>query len=244
MQAMSGSDLLRVFSAGVRDMLTDVLDKKGSVSASVDAAFGFLDGITEANNVKTASKFACRSGCSFCCYAKVSVTPVEVLRIANYLKETLSADEYKAVYARLVELDNVSRGLDVDARWKLRRPCALLTEDGMCSVYSVRPLACRSMHSFDASKCEADLYGEQPVGIKLDLEYAFAYTSFEHILAEALHARGITSRVELTAALRLAMESANAEQRWTGGKLTFQAAATDVEADIESSNMRLDKALQ
>lgn len=241
---MSGSDLLRVFSTGVRDMLAGVLDKKDGLSAHVDAAFDMLDGITKANNVETASKFACRSGCSFCCYAKVTVTPVEVLRIASYLKETLSVDEYKAVYARLVELDNVSRGLDIDARWKLRRPCALLTEDGTCSVYAVRPLACRSMHSFDASKCEADLYGEKPVSIERHIGYAFAYDCFDFALAEALDARDIPSRLELTAALRMAMESANAEQRWTSGKLTFQAAATDAEADMESGKMRLEKALQ
>lgn len=53
-------------------------------------------------------------------------------------------------------------------RFRARVPCALLGDDGACSVYAARPLACRAASSLDAGACaraldRGDASGELPI---------------------------------------------------------------------------------
>jgi Fe-S-cluster containining protein len=49
--------------------------------------------------------------------------------------------------------------LSDEERWAARIPCALLDEDGRCSVYAVRPLRCRAFHSVSQGDCRAAFEG-------------------------------------------------------------------------------------
>ena len=71
--------------------------------------------------------------------------PLEVLRIADHLLRTASPDDLAEVRRRLGErLPPLGD-----------RPCGLLTAEGHCAVYSIRPMTCRGFHSFSKSACQA-----------------------------------------------------------------------------------------
>lgn len=83
---------------------------------------------------------ACKKGCSSCCHMNVSVTKSEADRIARTLG-TSAAILDTAPHHDPGEFAGV--------------PCPFLDEQGACSVYADRPLACRKHSSFfvDENPC-------------------------------------------------------------------------------------------
>jgi Putative zinc- or iron-chelating domain len=96
------------------------------------------------------TEHACASGCFFCCFLWTEALPLEVLRIAFHLQRTASPDDLAEVRRRLRE--RVASPLG-------DRPCGLLTAEGRCSVYAIRPMTCRGFHSFSRSACQASCEG-------------------------------------------------------------------------------------
>src|SRR5262249_6429294 len=94
---------------------------------------------------------ACAAGCAWCCYKRVGTAFPEVLRIVEFLKQTLSAAELDEVRERVVRLDEQRRHMN-DAWTAARLPCSLLV-NARCSVYPARPLTCRGYNSSDARRC-------------------------------------------------------------------------------------------
>ena len=96
------------------------------------------------------TEHACAPGCSFCCFLWVDAMPLEVIRIADYLQRTASPDDLAEVRRRLRERLSAPLG---------DRPCGLLTAEGHCAVYAIRPMTCRGFHSFSKSACQASFEG-------------------------------------------------------------------------------------
>lgn len=90
--------------------------------------------------------FQCGVGCSHCCFDNPhGVGTVEIHRIIP----RLCAEQKKQIEAYFHEWSQLSQQhthLRQQAWKKQGRPCPLLKE-GKCSVYDVRPLACRSFFS-------------------------------------------------------------------------------------------------
>lgn len=101
--------------------------------------------------VEATGACACKVGCSHCCYISVSVSQAEADAIADFtgrkrqarpegaqtLLEHLKESEEKGVSERRRRVDDDMAG----------RPCPFLGDDERCSVYEVRPLACRLHYS-------------------------------------------------------------------------------------------------
>jgi hypothetical protein len=99
--------------------------------------------------------FACRAGCAWCCHVLVVVSVAEVARIVRHLQATLDEASYTALHERCVALAAERHAMSA-ARWnRARHACPLLIQD-QCSVYPVRPFACRGMNSLDASACQRE----------------------------------------------------------------------------------------
>jgi hypothetical protein len=99
---------------------------------------------------------ACKAGCDHCCHQIVGVSAPEALAIFDHLQKTRSAAELERVRAHVERLYERSRGLPSAGRISPEHPCAFL-DGGRCTIYEVRPLACRSVHSLDAADCERRL---------------------------------------------------------------------------------------
>jgi Fe-S-cluster containining protein len=98
---------------------------------------------------------ACRAGCWFCCTIPVAVTVFEAVMLKSALL-ALPEAEQQGVHERLKAHMDAQEQAFADAeeqRISFRRRCPLLNEQGQCSVYAGRPLACRSLLSLDAERC-------------------------------------------------------------------------------------------
>jgi Fe-S-cluster containining protein len=103
-----------------------------------------------------AGTVACKAGCDHCCYQSVGVTTPEVLAIFDHLSRTLSDDALERFAARVAAARARTRGLSSGERFSPDLPCVFL-EAGRCTIYDIRPLACRGMNALDAGACEKRL---------------------------------------------------------------------------------------
>jgi Fe-S-cluster containining protein len=86
---------------------------------------------------RQSSALACARGCSACCEAFLTVSPVEAEALRKAIAGLGEAAQ-KAVAARgLRELAREQRG-EAGAR------CAMLEPNGSCATYDARPLVCRT----------------------------------------------------------------------------------------------------
>ena len=142
--------------------------------------------------------FSCRSGCSHCCFDNPhGVTGMELTRILPLLTEAQKnsiinrAKEYKQL---------VQSNPNPQALWKTTcTPCPLL-EENKCSIYTKRPLACRSFFSLSPSQwCHPkhENYQSQPQ-IDCDLLHAR--------LVECATQRGLTGSTDLLTGLASLLE--------------------------------------
>jgi Fe-S-cluster containining protein len=190
-----------------------------SIYEVVDAAVGLGQSIMR-HSPTNPSSLACAQGCAHCCHRPVGTSAPTVLRIAAALRATTTESELAGVLARVRALDEETHG----AAWTLAerppRACAFLVNRA-CAIYEVRPFVCRAWNSADASACERAL-GEDSVEMRFDLFQRTTYAAIEHGLQAALRSSGLDAPdLELTAAIRVAMERPDACERWLAGEPVF-----------------------
>ena len=173
----------------------------------------------------TGEKVACQAGCWWCCsFTYIAASAPEVLRIAEYLREHRSPAELATLGKRLAQREERIRGMSEERRKYARIPCALLV-DNRCSVYAVRPLSCRGATSSDAAACESSYRsgwtrpipnGPRHLGITVDIRDG---------VGEGLERVGLDGEdLDLTIALRIALETPDAGERWLAGEPVFAPA--------------------
>jgi Fe-S-cluster containining protein len=115
----------------------------------------------------------CKAGCSACCEVMVMVYRPEALAIAQWLGQPENhavRERFLAAYPawraavgqtpeRLTQLFASGQQEGYDAlhlqQWRQRTLCAF-NHEGSCSIYPVRPLACRNAHALDTdANCPA-----------------------------------------------------------------------------------------
>jgi hypothetical protein len=170
---------------------------------------------------------ACHEGCHWCCYLKVGASAPEVFALVEYLNEHASSAVLAHIKARVAELAADPRIFSQDAKIAARIPCALLSENGGCLGYEARPLACRGWTSTDADSCRRGLDDDsEPPLLNPQLVRECAAVGLG--LAEAASDHGLSGEMlELTAALNVALNEADALVRWASGAEIFAAARAD-----------------
>lgn len=173
------------------------------------------------------SPIECKDGCSWCCYVKVTVCAPEVIRIVDYLRRTLRADELERVHARVIEANEKTRGLTSEEREQLQIVCPLLV-DHRCSVYPVRPLPCAGWVSLEVDVCKRG-YETTEAGAEVFPEtYPPQHETYRAVQAGmglGVAQEGLDGSVlELIAALRVALDRPNASERWAQGRQVFSPA--------------------
>lgn len=113
---------------------------------TVDDALGLqgeLDALVEQSVPPNSLPLACHSGCGHCCSQRVVALPHEVALVFSAASETELAAA--ATVGR--------RHHRATAEQSSLVSCPLLDRAQRCSVYSVRPRACRAEHSFSVAAC-------------------------------------------------------------------------------------------
>jgi Fe-S-cluster containining protein len=214
--------------ATARQATVDGLQQRRSlpmVQEIMEWAHQFSEGCVEEGSklLPPERPLACKEGCSWCCNFFVVTSAAEALRIAEYIRTTFPSAEVDALKERLTRLEEQIRGLDDVQRSHARLPCALLV-DGRCSVYPVRPLPCAGYNSYDASLCERGVKGEK-VEIPWHGIRVASYLKTADGIRAGLGQEGFSgATLELTAALRIALENPDAAERYFKREPVFEAA--------------------
>lgn len=138
--------------------LTDEVMKIVRANAGVRSKFNQLTLLADRVAAAISTIAACRRGCSHCCNISVAISSFEAEKIAEVtgirpaaLKssvrpETVAADNYK-------------------------KPCPFATQNGECSIYDTRPLACRLHFNISESPffCDTQNLPEESAVPNVDL---------------------------------------------------------------------------
>ena len=157
---------------------------------------------------------ACAPGCVFCCFLWTDALPLEVLRIADQLQRTASPEDLAEVRRRLRERLTAPPG---------DRPCGLLTSEGRCAVYAIRPMTCRGFHSFSKSACQAS-FEQRTTGptAALDEPLHMLVAAMQEGLERGLAEHGFESGwVELNEALLHALDLPTPLASWLNREPIF-----------------------
>ena len=161
---------------------------------------------------------ACGRGCAHCCMNTwIEVTPPEVLFTVKQLPpERLPAirDAVDRAYAQ-------TGGKTLQERVKMVVPCPLL-EDGACSIYAIRPVACRLAVSANADICRRSFLEQSGESIPVPAPWAPLRQGYRVALEAALLNAGLDwNMTEWNSALRSALADAEAEAAWLRGETMF-----------------------
>jgi Fe-S-cluster containining protein len=145
---------------------------------------------------------------------RMGVTAPEVLAIADHLRNNLvEADRIRCMAA---ENARVLDAAEPEKRSKMFLPCPLLTPNGHCATFAIRPLHCRArchfpeMDSRQDAKVLEDAARELGEGVEIGL-------------SRGLTAAGLDGHVyEFNSALAAALAMNDASERWAHGEDVFQ----------------------
>lgn len=167
-----------------------------------------------------ASERACESGCDFCCHMPVSLSMPEALRIHAHVSQTWPEPERQRLIQSLAEASAAARE-DEDALFLSRRPCVFLAA-GRCTIYSVRPLACRGHASYSRSAC-ADAHAapddfERSEQVPVDVELRLAKDEIKTTLGIVMLQAGLHALdCELGSLLGRLFDEPDTERAWLAG---------------------------
>jgi Fe-S-cluster containining protein len=102
-------------------------------------------------------KTDCKAGCDWCCQQLVVLTcRADAEAIIDRCQQQMDSDDFndfkKTVREQAAAINSMPHEQAESKRW----PCPLL-KDHQCSVYAIRPTACRSVFSSDSGCCKAML---------------------------------------------------------------------------------------
>ncbi len=166
---------------------------------------------------------ACGQGCSYCCNYHVHVSAPEAFAIATHLRVKWKPDRVDEVKASLAKNLEVVKGKTVDEHVATNVRCAFLSPEAACSIYEVRPVACRKHHSFDVEPCRVtfdDPTSEDAAPQSVE-RLAIAHGLFTSSVA-SMEIEGMdAARYEMSAAVLEALTDPSAIKRWRLGQNSF-----------------------
>jgi Fe-S-cluster containining protein len=135
------------------DAITDGVSLQHLITAAGDVS-GFADEAIAIVTEEYRPPLDCQAGCSFCCRKPgVLVTLPEFLRILQHVRETFDAADLARVRENAAHYVQQLGGRSFDAPTPESFPCPLLTGDGRCNVYEIRPHTCRGYNSTSVEAC-------------------------------------------------------------------------------------------
>lgn len=170
-------------------------------------------------------RVACRSGCTYCCTFPVAASAPEVLAIASFVRERFDGERRAALNARVEANIAATAGMDMRRRDRVRPDCPFL-EAGRCTVYEVRPVACRGYSSYSVDDCRKDF--ENPgagVEVHANALRELVYGAIREGLAVACKSASVEHRLlELVRAYKIATEDPTLAETWRSRPEAFETA--------------------
>lgn len=163
----------------------------------------------------------CKDGCSYCCYYHVLVTPAEAIAIAEHIE---ALPEPRRTELRNAVADTAARVASLsEAEYiRINIRCAFLRASS-CSIYSVRPTACRGFHSRDVGVCKRAFDNPQSNEPNpYDPNREVVKIGYRNAVLVAQHrAHFDATSYEMHGAVNEALNNRAVAKRWRAGKLSF-----------------------
>ncbi|WP_454727875.1 MULTISPECIES: YkgJ family cysteine cluster protein [Cupriavidus] len=189
----------------------------GSMRFTLKPVFDRMDAALAASPLGV----ACKAGCDYCCHYRVQVSAAEAFALAEQVA-TLPADQQGALRARIAQTAQRIAPLTKDQHEATNIPCAFL-QNRQCSVYAVRPSACRGHHALDAGVCERTFVDPASTELnQLDGSRQAVHEGYKStILFGQYHGGQDATAYEMHGAVQAALNNPAAFQRWKKGKVAF-----------------------
>jgi Fe-S-cluster containining protein len=177
-------------------------------------------------------ELACHKGCATCCTLRVLATAPEIFLIAKTIKA--DPELAKVLPERIFASDKLTRNLDEPGRVKLRNRCPFILSAGSCSIYPVRPLACRGHASYSVKDC-VDAAGGRAVEIAYSEPHQLVRSLVQNALQSALREHNLAWGIyELNHGLSIALTDEHALDEWLKGNDPLAPAQVN---DISAEEM-------
>lgn len=210
--------------ARLRDRVTRDLSTNRTALTTLHAGQALLQATSEiGDRSPQAALRDCRAGCSACCYLTVAILPLEAVVMADGIRGCCGPDQLHDTIRRVADVSARVSNLTIEQRAQAKIPCALLGNDGACTIHPFRPIGCRGWTSFDRGACEAALHAEQPGhgGPQDHWNFTVAGCATE-ALQDACRELGLEAgHRELHAALLIALRTPDAAARFAAGESLF-----------------------
>jgi len=144
------SDGYRLAQSAIEEGLTNE-----TLFSAIESLYDAIDGLNdsiialaERQNIKV----ACFKGCHWCCHQAVFANSYELHFLSEKIKKDFNPEDLTAVIAKTDAKYLITSNLSDEAILKYKAPCPLLQE-GACSAYAARPMACRIYLSTKLQTC-------------------------------------------------------------------------------------------
>lgn len=200
----------------VADMLAAGGVSRDMVLAVLDNAHNFASGFNDEKKF-----YACSEGCHFCCHQRVGSTAIEIVYIATYLKEMRTEEDRARIVRKLEETIKARPTAE-----PTHHRCPFLSGMGNCTIYDVRPLACRSVTSDRSEPCREHLESGSEAPKVADQRRYIGHQATVHGLDLGVSARGLQGGfLDFHHALHTALSDPTALERWYAGEHVFGASS-------------------
>ena len=129
-----------------------------SLREAVSALYESMDGLLEAFLGRAAADGKpshCREGCDYCCYQGVFAVTHEVLYLQDFISKNRTAGQREGYLVKARQKSMVTLNRKTEEQLKIRHACPFL-ENGSCSIYEARPMACRIYLSSSVESCKRE----------------------------------------------------------------------------------------
>ena len=151
----------------------------------------------------------------------ISISAVEAIGLASYLRQNLSEEEVDRV--RDLSVRNARQLSEHGALDAMDTPCALQGENCTCRAYSARPLRCRPLHAaILADRLGVETLEDEGGPSSWSAHADAVLEGLDAGLMSALADAGLDAKVyELHGALATALEGHDVAARWLDGEDVF-----------------------
>lgn len=122
-----------------------------SIQQMHDSVDSFIQSFDEFA-IKNSKKIHCHKGCSWCCHQPVFALSYELDYLNSYISKHFGKQKQLEIRKRAEEKKQKLQSLNKKDLLNSKIPCPLL-ENGTCTAYEARPMACRIYLSTDVNTC-------------------------------------------------------------------------------------------
>lgn len=147
---------------------------------------------------------SCKVGCKHCCHLIVDTTAIEAEMIYRYVQRAFQKEEVLRLtseisknsdqYPKPLDLGTERPDEQIKQSFQFDVPCPFFSDEWTCTIYQVRPLACRMYVAFSPPrKCrspeggdlyEADFYPQLNTAVECLSKVTYGGLKFERHLAD------------------------------------------------------------